>query len=569
MGVNALTARNVDKDISKKILLANTTDKRIDARAMERAKSVSSDPIYHSDASHASSMVFNPDIRYRYMYAYSPLTAINYRNDLLIFSENNEVRKAVNIMANEIAIMDTDQHKYPVSPRLKDSFIPQDKKKTALAIQEYLDQVFFPKLYQYLLFNDEGLLDKLKEYIITGKVAWEILYDNLKNPKDIIGMMPIDPSTLQKIKDGDYVFYVMKAMSDGGRERVLHENQVVLIEFNKYDFGYVSYVDRLRMSFNIMKSMMTSKALWFAAKSQVRMHIKLGLGDIGRYEAIQKLTESKSQFANQFSMHTDGQVLFNNKPNNSGYREFFTGETQNSGHPEIEEVNSTGPDLTETDSLTYWEKLYWKDTEIPYDRIDPNSSDNWGFNDVSSLRKIEVNFSKIVNTYRKAFALVFIKPIRIQLTLKEVEIGCDLSLLDAIKMDWVAYNQYERLAEIEVLSKKVELATNIVAFGEQEDAEGKMRKTIPVRWAAKNIIDFNKEQLDSMEDDRLEEEVILGFKSKEGEPVQGTPGNEEPVEEDEDVNGSPGQWDDSEGQDEENNQTSNARSNISHDDGNF
>lgn len=509
-GINIIGGRNVESNLSKKILLANTTDKVINKKAQQKAVGSSSDPAYFTNGNQG--MIFNPDIRYRTTYAFSPLTSINYRNDLLIFAENNEIKKAVSVLANETVIMDTETHKYPVYPKVNLSLIPEDKQDVAKAIDEYLNTIFFPKMYQFFNFKEDGLIDTVKEFIITGKLAYEIIFDNLKNPHDIIGIIPIDPSSLQKFKEGDYIYYVQKSLSDNnGKQRILNENQVILIEWNKFDFGYISYVDKLRMSFNIMRSMQTSKILWFAAKSQVRMHIKLAMGDVARNEAIQKLTESKNQYINNFSFGDDGVVNFNNQPNNSGYREFFTAETAASGAPEIEEVNSNGPDLTEVDSLQYWEKLFWKNTDIPYDRIDPNSSDSWGFTDVTSLRKIEVNFGKFINSIRKMMNPIFIKPIIIQLTLKEAEIGVDLSLIDSIKMDWLAFNEYEKLAELEVMQKKVDLCTSIAAFGELEDVNGVVRKAIPLTWIQETYMGFSQEQTSAMEVARKRENKMLGF----------------------------------------------------------
>jgi len=508
-GIAVISSRNIDKNISKKILLANTADKRFDKKASKNMVSAPADPIFFTNSNDAT--IFNPDIRYRNSFAYSPLTGINYRNDLLLFAENNEVKKAVNVIANEVVIIDTETTKYPVFPKINLTQVPEDKQDIAKAIQEYLDKVFYPKLFQFYQFKDDGLLEMVREFMTTGKMAYEILYDNLKNPHDIVGVVEIDCSTLQKFKEGEYVYYVQRPLVDNGRERILHENQIILVEWNKYDYGYISYLDRLRKSFNIMRSMQTSKILWFAAKSQVRMHIKLAMGDVGRPEAIQKLTESKNQYTNQFTFDDDGTVKFNNKANNSGYREFFTAETNNSGAPEIEEVNSNGPDLTEVDSLQYWEKLFWKDTEIPYDRIDPNSQDTWGFSDVNALRKVEINFSKFINTVRKFLNPIFIKPILIQLTLQEVEIGVDLSLLDSIRMQWIAFNEYDKLAELEVAAKKIELATSIAAFGEQEDVNGITRKSVPIAWIIKNYLDYNTEQLSSMESERRKENIMLGF----------------------------------------------------------
>lgn len=526
-GIAMLATRNVEKNVSKKILYANTADKLANNKSvLNKAEAVPNDPIYFQNSSNT---VFNPDIRFNNTYGYSPLTNINYRNDLLVFAENQEIKKAVNIVSNECVTTQLKSNKYPVFPVINMTLIPEDKKNVAEKIQTYLDEVFYPKLWQFCDLKKNGLLEKIREYLVCGKLAFEILYDNLKNPKNIIGVIPIDPASLMKYKKDGLVYYIQRPIIDGTRERVLHENQVILIEWNPYDYGYVSYVDQLKRPFNIMRSMQTSKILWFAVKSQVRLHIKFNMGDVSRSEALNKLSTAKEKFANSFAFDdTTGQVKFNGRPNSIGYREFYTAETAASGSPEIEEVNTQGPDLTEVDSLQYWEKYYWKFTDIPYDRIDPNASDTWGFIDVTNLRKIELNFSKMIETIRDAMSEMFLKLITIQLTLQEIEIGIDLSLLDSIQINWVAFNEYDKLGELELLNKKIEICTNLAQFGEMEDANGTTRKAIPITWIMKNYLDFTPEQLESMEISRREENLFLGFNA-DGTPKEIEGSEEEPA----------------------------------------
>lgn len=526
-GIAMLATRNVEKNVSKKILYANTADKLANNKSvLNKAEAVPNDPIYFQNSSNT---VFNPDIRFNNTYGYSPLTNINYRNDLLVFAENQEIKKAVNIVSNECVTTQLKSNKYPVFPVINMTLIPEDKKNVAEKIQTYLDEVFYPKLWQFCDLKKNGLLEKIREYLVCGKLAFEILYDNLKNPKNIIGVIPIDPASLMKYKKDGLVYYIQRPIIDGTRERVLHENQVILIEWNPYDYGYVSYVDQLKRPFNIMRSMQTSKILWFAVKSQVRLHIKFNMGDVSRSEALNKLSTAKEKFANSFAFDdTTGQVKFNGRPNSIGYREFYTAETAASGSPEIEEVNTQGPDLTEVDSLQYWEKYYWKFTDIPYDRIDPNASDTWGFIDVTNLRKIELNFSKMIETIRDAMSEIFLKLITIQLTLQEIEIGIDLSLLDSIQINWVAFNEYDKLGELELLNKKIEICTNLAQFGEMEDANSTTRKAIPITWIMKNYLDFTPEQLESMEIARREENLFLGFNA-DGTPKEIEGSEEEPA----------------------------------------
>jgi hypothetical protein len=523
-GLGSLSNRNVEKNLSKKILLANTSE-RISGN---KGTATPADPIYFSNSNKS---MFNPDIRYRTNYGTSPVTSIDMRNNLLLFSENSEVKKAIRIIRNEMIITNLKSHKYPVFPTINLTTIQEEKQETAEAIQKYLDDVFFPKIWMMLGFKKGGLKEKVTEFLQVGKLAWEIVYDCLTNPTEIVNIIPIDPATLQKFVQNDRIFYVQKAFMDTG-ERILHDNQVILIEYNKYEFGYISYADQLRRPFNIMRSMMTSKILWFAVKSQVRMHIKLNMGDIPRAEAIQKLVQTKNDYSNNFSFDdSSGQVMFNNESDTTGYHEFFTAETAGSGTPEIEEISSTGPDLTEMDSLDFWEKYYWKLTDIPMDRIDANSSETWSFTDVTAVKKTEINFAKLIEDNREIFSDVILKPIIIQLTLMEAEIGGDLSLLDAIRIQWLAFNQYEKLAELEVVGKQIEIATNLANFGESEDVNGVTRKMIPLSWIVANYMDFTQEQLNSMNLQREKDNIILGFQANGTPKDEEEPAEEEPAEE--------------------------------------
>lgn len=528
-GLSLIGTRNVEQDLSKKILLANTTGKIANSQGiLNHGVAAPSDPIYYNNS---NNVVFNPDIRFNNTYGYAPLNNISYRNDLLIFSENTEIKKACKIVTDECVSTDLKSNKYPVFPIINDTLVPEEKKEVAAAIQNYLDTIFYPKMWQFSGMKGDGLWKTINEYLQTGKLSYEILYDDLSKPTEIVGIIPIDPASLQKFKRDGFVWYMQRPIIDGGRPRVLADNQIILIEYNEYDYGYVSYVDTLRRPFNIMRSMMTSKIMWFAAKSQVRMHVNFAMGDVPRTQAMQRLGEAVEKMKNDFTFNdVDGQVMFNGKPLNTAYMEMYTAETMGSGTPSIEEVVGNGPNLEEMDSIMYWEKYFWKTTDIPFDRIDPNASDTWGFLDVANIRKVELNFAKMIGNIRQKINQIFLKPIIIQLTLKEIEIGADLSLLDLINMQWISYNEYEKLGELELVNKKVELCKNLSDFGEMENSNGNTIKTIPITWLIKNYLDFTPDQLESMETERKLEYQRLGF-----EP-DGTANPEPESEDDENIN---------------------------------
>lgn len=509
--LRTLYTRDIKSEISKKILLANSSDKR---NTKDIGVGVPADPIFFTNnkLGALTNSRFSADIRYRNNYNQSPLNNIYHRNSLFVFAENNEIKKALKVIQNEICIADTKAKKYSMYPMINLTQIPDDKQNTGKAIQEYLDNVFYPKLMQLLGWkHNSKFKEVISEFLITGKLCYEIVYDNLNKPTEIVNIIPLDPSELYKVKVDDYIYYIQRPM-DGTKERILHENQIVLVEYNPNEFGYVSYVEKLKRAFNIMRGMQTAKIMWFAVKSQVRMHIKLNMGDVSRVEAKNRLQEAKNDFINNFDFDADsGELYYNNQPVIESYSQIFTAETVNSGAPEIEEINTQGPDLTEIDSLQYWEKLFWKETEIPYDRIDPSNMDTWSFVDTTALRKTETNFARFIEDIREYLAEILLKPIIIQLTLKEVEIGVDLSLLDSINIEWLGINSYDKLQEMEVLQKKIEMCSSFISFGSQSDASGFERQAIPLEYIMQTYLDFTPEQLKRMKEIQRRTDIELGF----------------------------------------------------------
>ena len=155
-GINLLRNRNIKKNLSKKILLANTSDK-VDP---DLGMALSNNPLYiRNNNDLINSTVSTRDIRYNVNYGYSPIVGIEVRNYLLMFAENQEIKKAIRTMRNEIIISNIDSYKYPVFPKISFAKISEDKQETAKAIQTYLDEVFYPKMYQLYRFKGNGLAD--------------------------------------------------------------------------------------------------------------------------------------------------------------------------------------------------------------------------------------------------------------------------------------------------------------------------------------------------------------------------------------------------------------------------
>jgi hypothetical protein len=116
-GIQTLSVRNIESSLSKKILLANTSDK-LNTKNLGVAQPTS--PIYmqNNSLSRITNGRFSADIRYRNNYAQTALNSVYHRNNLLLFAENNEIKRALTAICNELIIADMKENKYFLYPQI-------------------------------------------------------------------------------------------------------------------------------------------------------------------------------------------------------------------------------------------------------------------------------------------------------------------------------------------------------------------------------------------------------------------------------------------------------------------
>lgn len=185
-GIQTLSVRNIESSLSKKILLANTSDK-LNTKNLGVAQP--SSPIYmqNNSLSRITNGRFSADIRYRNNYAQTALNSVYHRNNLLLFAENNEIKRALTAICNELIIADMKENKYFLYPQINLTQIDDSKLEVANAIQVYLDKIFYPKLIGMFGWRKSTQLrNHITEYLTCGKLAFEIVYDNLQRPRKLL-----------------------------------------------------------------------------------------------------------------------------------------------------------------------------------------------------------------------------------------------------------------------------------------------------------------------------------------------------------------------------------------------
>ena len=385
--------------------------------------------------------------------AFNEKTLDQRREILRKMAMQSELEDILDIMANECIVYDDDES-YICNPFLDTALIQELNEKSAEEINKSIESSFY-KLYMLLDWKRIAW-NNFKRYLIEGVLSFEIIYDSLENPKSIIGIIPIDPATLTKVIEDNVTKWV-QFKDVVGRERILLDSQVIYIKYE--DSGVStrqSYLERLIRPFNLYRIVEQAQVIWTVTQSSFKTMFTIPVGGMNRAKGSQTLNQAMNRYKEDISFNTEtGELMINGKMNMPFNKEYWMPENEQ-GTPTIETVVDNGPQLNDSDQLKYFEDKLFKMSKIPSSRFDKDAQSTWFGSDPTQQLREEINFGRFVTRIRNSFGEILLKPLRIQLTLSIPDIKNDKRILDAISLRWNSYNQFEEMANIEIMSKRVE-----------------------------------------------------------------------------------------------------------------
>ena len=417
-----------------------------------------------------------------------------------------ELEDILDIMSNESIVYDDDES-YICTPFLDTGLIQDLNEKSAEEIRNAMDVAFY-KIYLLLEWK-KFAWDEYKRYLIDGVIAYEIVYDNLENPKSIIGIVDIDPATLtKKVKDG--ITYWIQFEGKMGFERQLLDSQVIYIKYE--DSGVStrqSYLERLIRPFNLYRIVEQAQVIWTVTQASFKTMFTIPVGAQNRTKGMQTLANTMNRYKEDINFNVEtGELKVNGKMNMPFNKEYWLPENEN-GRPSIETLVDNGPMLNDSDQIKYFESKLWKMSKIPQNRFDKDSQTTWFGNDPTQALRDEINFSRFVIRLRNTFAEILLKPLRIQLTLSVPDIKNDKRILDSISLRWNSYNLFEEMMNIEVMTKRIEFIGTMKDSLSTTDAEGNEEPFFSLKFLVMKYLKMSDADLELNEKMKLEENPVF------------------------------------------------------------
>ena len=422
-----------------------------------------------------------------------------------------ELEDILDILANECIVYDNDES-YIATPFMDTALIQELNEKSAEEIRRCVDTSFY-KLYM-LLDLKRNAWSLFKRWLIDGVLAFEIVYDDLEHPKSIIGIIPIDPTIItRKVdQDGTEKWIMFKDMV--GLERTLLSSQIIYIKYSERDDGVdrQSYLERLIRPFNIYRIIEQAQIIWTTTQASFKMMFTIPVAGMNKARGLQTLQSAMNRYKEEITFNSEtGELLTNGKVNQIFNKEYWMPENEN-GKPEIETLVDNGPQLNDSDQLTYHLNKLYKISKIPLGRFDKDAQATWFGSDPTAVLRDEINFGRFVNRLRSTWAEIILKPLRIQVSLSIPDIKNDKRILDAISLRFNTYNQFTEMMEIEIDTKRVEFIQTMHDSLTTQDAEGNDVSFFSQKFLVLKYLKMSEADLELNEKYLLEEK----FKKKSG-----------------------------------------------------
>jgi hypothetical protein len=299
------------------------------------------------------------------------------------------------------------------------------------------------------------------QYLIEGHLCFEMIYDNLDKPTEIIGFKELDPATiapqLQKDAKGKLFLQWVQYDQVSGSTRTLNDSQVIYLSFsNNFRTKRVSFVERLIRSFNLLRIIEHSKVIWHVMNAPIRLTTTVPIGS----KSLQKAQEDVREFMNllkedvYFNGET-GELRVDGKPNIMFYKNYVLPQNDQQQQVKIEPLTYPGPNLSSSELLSYFYKKLKMDSKIPYSRWEGQSGMGAFTLNAEGITREEVRYQKFIRRLRTALSELIIKPWYLQMCLDFPELQEDYKFNNAIGISYHNDNVFEEIKQNEIEAKRI------------------------------------------------------------------------------------------------------------------
>lgn len=387
------------------------------------------------------------------------------RDRLRDIASNGEIEFILETITDDVIVFD-DENMFCYPNDLTGKFLYKGKsREQRLKYQENIIRRYVDNFHR--VYNAWGFAEGISawqyvyQYLVEGHLAFEIIYDNLEKPKEIIGFKELDPTSivpqLSKDSKGKLFLQWTQYEPNSTSTRVLADSQIIYLSYsNHFRTKRVSFVERLIRSFNLLRIIEQSKVIWHVMNAPIRLTTTVPVGS----KSIQKAQEDVREFLNILKEdinfdNESGEINVNGQPNILFYKNYILPINDAGQQVKIEPLQYPGPNLSGSELLNHFLKKLKMDSKIPYSRWEGQSGMGAFTLNAEGITREEIRYNKFVNRLRSTVQELITKPLWLQMELDIPEIKGDHKFRNAVGITFQNDNVFEEMKERDIANKRI------------------------------------------------------------------------------------------------------------------
>lgn len=431
---------------------------------------------------------------------YYSMSKKNKRYQLQRMSIHDSVDDVLTKLCDEIVV--SSKEKDPVKLKINKEALSNLKIK-----EEIIDEVSkyaqseFKRIVKMYGFNQQGtetsLWNKVYLFLTEGTQAYEFVWDNIDNPKKIIGIHEIDALETEPFYSKGIKYWKHHKLLQRNEEYIImYDTQILYIDWaTASPNNRTSYLENLIKAFNDLRIIDESTITWTLTNSVYRMLIKVPSKGKSRIQSAQSLAQEKHRYNDDITYDSlTGEVSINGSSNLQMMKSYWM-SSGDAGEPEIETLQNNGPDLTNMERNEYFLRKFYQAAKMPYSRFDTQGSATWNIDTRSQLRE-EINFGRFVSRIRSIIEMLYLKPLYLSIVARYPDLKDDVAL-DSFSISWNSYNVFEELMELDIINEKVEAISKMNESLTLALPDGGDMKVLALYFLLEKFLpEFSKEDFD-------------------------------------------------------------------------
>ncbi len=199
-----------------------------------------------------------------------------------------------------------------------------------------------------------------------------------------------------------------------------------------------------------------TRVIWAVTNASFRMKFVIPVGGKSKTRAKQSLAQLMNSYKESVDFDWEsGTLATDGKPMLQFSKEYWL-PSKDGDSPEIETLNSEGPDLSDTEALKYFSDKLKHVSKIPYSRFlyeDGGGDFNLA---ADGMIRDEIKFGKFIKRLRSIFMEILSKPLFIQMCLKYPEFTNDPQFKSQVALRFNEENVFSELKDMELMEKRLD-----------------------------------------------------------------------------------------------------------------